>query len=84
MTIDELRLKINEIDEKMLELFKARMAVSKAIGDAKKAQGLPVFDASREQQVFNRLKEQLNDDMMWPYVEAFVKEIMRLSKEIQK
>ena len=84
MTIDELRLKINEIDEKMLELFKARMAVSKAIGAAKKAQGLPVFDASREQQVLDRLKVQLNDDQMWPYVEAFVKEIIRLSKEIQK
>lgn len=83
MTIDELRLKINDIDEQMLQLFKSRMAVSKAIGDAKKRQGLPIMDAHREQLIYDRLKEQLNDEELWPYYQAFIKEVMRLSKEIQ-
>ncbi len=84
MKIDELRIKINEIDEQLLELFKARMAVSKAIGDAKKREGLPVFDEQREQQVYDRLEKRLNDEKFWPYYKAFIKEIMRLSKDIQK
>lgn len=83
MTIDELRKKINQIDESLLELFKSRMAVSKAIGKAKKAQGLPVFDASREQHVYDNLRVKLNDEALWPYYKAFIKEVMRLSKEIQ-
>ena len=84
MTIEELRFKINEIDEQMLLLFKSRMAVSKAIGEAKKEAGLPIYDASREQMVYDRLRQSLNDEALWPYYEAFMKEVMHLSKEIQK
>ncbi len=84
MSIDELRMKINQIDEDMLVLFKSRMAVSKAIGEAKQKQGLPIFDASREQHVLDRLHEKLDDETLWPYYKDFVKQIMRLSKEIQK
>ncbi len=84
MTIDELRIQINQIDEELLELFKSRMAVSKQIGDAKKEAGLPVFDESREKAVYDRLRKRLNDESFWPYYKAFIKEIMRLSKEIQK
>lgn len=83
MTLEELRVKINQIDDDMMTLFLSRMAVSKAIGEFKKSQGVPVLDANREKTVLCRLKEKLNDDAMWPYYEAFMKEIMRLSKEIQ-
>ncbi len=84
MTIEELRTKINEIDEQMLDLFKLRMTFSKAIGNAKKGQGLPVYDEKREQNIYQRLRQILNDEELWPYYHAFIKEIMRLSKEIQK
>ena len=84
MTLDDLRLKINHIDEAMLELFKERMAVSKKIGTLKKQAGLPVFDKKREDDVYERLEKKLNDAQLWPYYRDFMKEVMRLSKDIQK
>ena len=84
MTLDELRHEINQIDESLLKLFKKRMAVSKAIGEYKKQHDLPVLDASREQAIYDRLRQQLDDESLWPYYKTFVKTVMDLSKEIQK
>lgn len=84
MKLDDLRKQINHIDESLLDLFKQRMLVSKAIGDYKKEKGLPVFDASREEDVLNRLRKKLNDESLWPYYKSFVQSIMDISKEIQK
>ena len=46
--LEEARLIINEVDSKMVELFKERMKAAKMVAEYKKERGLPVFDASRE------------------------------------
>ena len=57
MTIEELRNKIDYIDEQLLELFNCRAALALKIGEVKKCSGLPVYDPGREQQIFLRMKE---------------------------
>jgi chorismate mutase len=57
MTIDELRDKIDYIDEQLLELFNDRAALALRIGEIKKERGLPVYDPSREHLIFERMKE---------------------------
>ena len=49
-----LRNKIDEIDEKMVELFEERMNVAIDISKLKKQIGKNVLDNSREQEVINR------------------------------
>ena len=43
MDIKELREQINEIDEKLVELFLKRMEVSAGVAAYKKERGLPVL-----------------------------------------
>jgi chorismate mutase len=57
MNIDDLRDKIDFIDEQLLELFNDRAALALKIGEIKKVRGLPVYDPSREKNIFLRMKE---------------------------
>jgi monofunctional chorismate mutase len=84
MNLEALRIEIDSIDQEMMKLFKKRMEVSKKIGQYKKENGLPVLDVVREKELILHHKKQLNDDRLWPLYEAFIKEMMRLSKENQK
>ena len=48
MNLDEIRYKINTINDEMLALFKERMALSKDVAAAKAETGKTVYDAKRE------------------------------------
>lgn len=83
MSLESLRETIDRIDLDMQKLFKERMAISKQIGLYKREHHLPVFDRTREEQLIQQRKIAFNDESLWPYYEAFLKEMIRLSKEIQ-
>ena len=61
MDINELRGKINQIDDTLSNAFKERMEVALEIARYKKENGLPVFDPGRERAVLNRLTEGCDD-----------------------
>ena len=82
--LSELREAIEAVDQQMLELFIKRMELSKAIGEIKKEQKLPIYDATREKALFDKQKSKLNDAQMWPYFESFYTKLMQLSKDIQR
>jgi monofunctional chorismate mutase len=83
MKLDELRKEIDQIDLEMMKLFIKRMHISIEVGNYKKENNLPIYDASREQLILDQLKEKLNQDELWPYYESFMKHLMTLSKDIQ-
>lgn len=60
-TLAECRETIDMIDREIVRLFEARMAVCRDVAAYKIANGLPVLDASREQQVIKSRCELLND-----------------------
>ena len=47
--LDEARIKINEIDKQLIDLFKKRMELSKEIGLYKFDNNLPILDEAREE-----------------------------------
>jgi chorismate mutase len=49
--LDDLRIEIDNLDARLLQLLAARQHVVQAIGDYKKARGLPPLDEERWQQV---------------------------------
>lgn len=55
MDINELRGKINHLDDVISAAFKERMEVALEIARYKKENGLPVFDPARERAVLDRL-----------------------------
>jgi chorismate mutase len=83
MSLDELRAQIDQIDLLMQDLFKKRMAISKQIGVYKKEHQLPILDPKRELELLAQRRVSFHDETLWPYYESLLKEIIRLSKEIQ-
>lgn len=56
MDIDEIRLKINQLDDELLRIFNERAALALEIGHVKKKLKLPIYDPKREKLIFERMK----------------------------
>ena len=83
--LEKLRQKINDIDDKLLQLLSKRIKVCKSVGAAKKKKGLPIRDASRENEVYNRIKQKsselgLNSDQ----VQTVYREIVNMCSAVQE
>lgn len=82
MDLQTLRKQINETDDQLVPLFLARMNLSAQVADYKRANGLPVRDAKREEELLARLSAQAGD--LAPYVRALYEEILTLSRDYQE
>ena len=83
--IPKLRKQVDAIDDKIFTALCERVKVCKAIGDAKKKQGKPVRDISRENEVYVRIKEKaaqlgLNSNQ----VESVYHEIVNMCSAVQE
>lgn len=82
--IKDLRLEINEIDEKLAKLLERRMSVARGVGEYKKSVGMPIFDSAREEEVLKRNTDRVENEELKPYVREIFQDIMNVSKEYQK
>jgi len=76
MNLSDYRKQIDKIDKDILRLFYERMDVIKLVAEFKKENGLPVLDASRENDKLDAI-----DDL--PAQKLF-KTLFELSREYQK
>ena len=81
--IDEARVKINEIDKKMVELFEERMKAVLDVLEYKKQHNLPVFDEIREIELTKKNIELLQDESLKEYYMIFFKGVLESSKKYQ-
>ena len=81
--IKDLRASINRSDDKLRELFEERMAAVREVAEYKAANGMPILDQSREAEVVTRNSALLSDDTLKPYYVDFIKNTMRISKNLQ-
>lgn len=83
--IKDLRLKINDIDKKILDLVIQRLQVVEEIGDIKREYGVGVIDTNREMEVLSRLiKEAENRGASPDVVKKVWKVLMEISYEIEE
>jgi len=82
--IDELRKRIDLLDDVLLRVFNERARIALEIGHAKKELGLPVFDPGREKRIFSRMKGDnpgpLDDGAVVRLFERVVDESRRLER----
>ena len=57
MEIDEIRKRIDLLDDVLLRIFSERARLALEIGRRKQGLGLPVFDPAREKRIFARMRE---------------------------
>ena len=82
--LKEARLIINEVDSKMVELFKERMKAAKMVAEYKKENNLPVLDKAREEALINKNLGLLNDTELEKYYLTFLEGMLTASKDYQK
>lgn len=83
-TLSVSREEIEAVDQEMAALFERRMELSKTVAEAKKALGLPVFDAEREKTLLLKNGTFIKSLEMRPYYETLLKTEFFLSKQIQR
>ena len=81
--LEEARLKINQIDRQMAELYEQRMVQSAEVADYKIRNGLPVYDASRADEVIRHNMAHIKDPVIREYYVTFLKSMMETSKAYQ-
>ena len=82
--LDCLRREIDVIDRQLVALFEQRMAVTEQVGRYKLANGLPVLDRSREEQVLAGKAALLKDPALVPDVTDLFEAIMAISRRQQQ
>ena len=81
--LEEARKIINEVDEKMAELFVKRMRAAEIVYEHKKEFGLPVLDQKREDIVIEKNAELIDDDVLKEYYIDYLKHVMNISRAYQ-
>ena len=82
-SLEEARRIINEVDEKMAELFCARMRAVETVCAYKMEHGLPILDEAREAEVIRRNSERVDDEVLREYYVQFLTGNMALSRAYQ-
>ena len=79
-----LRMEIDEIDEKIISLLKNRMDISEKVGKLKEALHIPVEDKGREEEIIQRLGELADGNLKEEQLIRIFMAVFKSSKQIQK
>lgn len=80
MSLDEIRVKIDEVDRELIPLLKKRIEYSLEVAKIKKVENLPVYHPEREKQILDRVKEQ-SGKQYGEYVSEIYRNIMAVSRD---
>lgn len=83
--IKQLRKRIDEVDEQILQSLSKRTKISKSIGLVKKKHGIPIQDFPRENDVIAHVKKKAVElDLDPSYVEAIYRQIVNMCSAVQE
>jgi chorismate mutase len=83
--ISKLRKKVDAVDDQILKALCERVKICKAIGDAKKKQGMPIRDLSRENEVYKRIQEKsVQFQLDSVQIERVYREIVNMCSAVQE
>ena len=83
MNLDELRVKINEIDDKLIHLFEQRMEIASQIAEFKKQNNLPILDRKREAEKLQEILGKVSAGIE-PYASILYDIMFELSRTHQR
>ena len=82
MNLEDIRSRIDRIDDQMVALFVERMDAVTAVAEAKKQAGKPMRDHAREREIINRMTRAAGESYA-PYVRALYSQMFDLSRSYQ-
>jgi chorismate mutase len=84
LTIEELRARIDVIDEQLVRLLNVRVACAVEVGRLKHEAGLPIYQPEREMQVLSRVRQSATDLSGPLTAEAVVRIFERIIDEARR
>ena len=82
--LQEARAIINDVDAQMAELFVRRMRAAEMVAQYKKAHGMPILDAEREEAVIRNGSARVEDETLREYYIDFMRDTMAASRRYQQ
>jgi len=83
MTLDELRVQIDNIDDKLLKLYNQRMELVHQVGVVKNTTGAPIYRPEREKSILNRLKSQNEGKLTNAAIDALFLEMFAVARNLE-
>jgi len=83
MTLDELRVKIDKLDDTLLKLYNERMELVHKVGELKNTTGTPIYRPEREQAILTRLKSQNKGKLTDIAIDALFLEMFAVSRNLE-
>ena len=81
--LTEIRQQIDQIDQKMLALFKERMGCSVEVAEYKRGTGKAIYDPEREQALLNKVAASVTNPEYQEAIVASFADIMKHSRTYQ-
>ena len=81
--LEQARAIISEADREMAKVFEKRMAAVRTVAAYKKANGLPITDRSREEEMLREEAGLIEDESLRPFYVSFLRETIGISKSYQ-
>ena len=81
--LTEIRQQIDQIDQKMLALFKERMGCSAEVAEYKRGTGKAIYDPVRERQKIDALTKDEDELIIKKSVEEMFLQMMSISRRYQ-
>lgn len=82
--LQEARAIINDVDTQMADLFVQRMRAAEMVAQYKKAHGMPILDAEREETVIRNGSARVEDETLRSYYIDFMRSTMAVSRRYQQ
>ncbi|PWJ51986.1 prephenate dehydratase [Faecalicatena contorta] len=82
-TLEELRLRLDEIDEQIVKLYEGRMQVCREVGELKVKAGRKVFDRQRERDKLADVSAKVSGDFNKKGVQELYEQLMSMSRKLQ-
>lgn len=81
--LEACRKAIDEIDQQLIRLFEARLAVVEEVGAWKEKNAVAVLQAGREEAVLEQVRRQLENPEYEPEMLALFRSMMQISRHLQ-
>ena len=83
MNLDSIRQEIDQIDDQIVKLLEERMHLVEGVVAYKKASGKPILDTKREEIIFEKVKNRVEDKRYQETIVATFSDILKRSRDYQ-
>ena len=83
MDLDIIRQEIDQIDDQIVKLLEERMHLVEGVVAYKKSSGKPILDSKREEVIFEKVKNRVEDKRYQETIVATFSDILKRSRDYQ-